>query len=122
MVHDIRVTLRRRLSFNTASNATRIVKTPGGRLTVQYLKKKGTVPRCGDCGCDLHGIPALRPREYSRLAHNKKTVSRPYGGSVCHGCVKSRILRAFLSEEQKIVKQMKKDIETKDKKASKKRS
>ncbi|KAL0216724.1 hypothetical protein P9112_008908 [Eukaryota sp. TZLM1-RC] len=103
-MQDTRVTYRRRCSYNTASNKTRVVKTPGGKLVVQYMKKKGTTPKCGDCGCALHGIPALRPREYSRLAKNKKTVSRAYGGSRCHSCVKGRILRAFLSEEQKIVK------------------
>ncbi|KAL0246065.1 hypothetical protein GEMRC1_007281 [Eukaryota sp. GEM-RC1] len=108
-MHDIRVTYRRRLSYNTASNKTRLVKTPGGRLVVQYMKKKGTAPKCGDCGCALHGIPALRPREYSRLSKTKKSITRPYGGSRCHACVKSRIIRAFLCEEQKIVKALMKE-------------
>ena len=33
-------------------------------------------------------------------------MSRAYGGSRCAGCVKTRIVRAFLIEEQKIVKKM----------------
>ena len=36
----------------------------------------------------------------------KKKVARVYGGSRCAGCVRSRIVRAFLIEEQKIVKQV----------------
>ncbi len=35
-----------------------------------------------------------------------KTVSRAYGGSRCHSCVRQRIVRAFLIEEQKIVKKV----------------
>mgnify|MGYP003386422794 CR=1 FL=1 len=36
----------------------------------------------------------------------EKTVSRAYGGSRCANCVKQRIVRAFLIEEQKIVKKV----------------
>ena len=32
------------------------VKTPGGKLSVQYLKKKGTAPKCGDCGGVIQGV------------------------------------------------------------------
>ncbi|KAG1833680.1 hypothetical protein DFJ58DRAFT_719407 [Suillus subalutaceus] len=80
-----RVTLRKRQPYNTTSSRRRIVKTPGGKL-----------PKCGDCGIGLPGVPALPP----------KTVCRAYGGSRCGDCVKSRILRAFLVEEAKIVKKV----------------
>ena len=33
-------------------------------------------------------------------------MSRAYGGSCCAGCVKQRIVRAFLLEEQKAVKKL----------------
>ena len=100
-----RLTLRRRLSYNTNSNKRRVVKTPGGRLTYQYLKKKGTVPVCGDPSCDikLSGVARARPREWSRMSRRMKTVNRPYGGSRCALCVRNRVVRAFLIEEQKIV-------------------
>lgn len=52
------------------------------------------------------GLPALRPTAYKRLAKNKKTVHRAYGGSRCAACVRDRIIRAFLIEEQKIVKKV----------------
>ena len=57
----------------------------------------------------LPQIPALRPREYSQISKPKKTVQRAYGGSRCGNCVRDRIVRAFLIEEQKIVKKVLKE-------------
>merc|ERR1711939_408322 len=101
-----RVTLRTRKSYNTKSNRRRIVKTPSGELRYLHIAKLATAPKCGDCGNKLAGIPALRPAEYSRISKNKKTVQRAYGGSRCAGCVRDRIVRAFLVEESKIVKKV----------------
>ncbi|KAL4741289.1 ribosomal protein L34e-domain-containing protein [Aspergillus similis] len=106
-------TILRCLAYNTRSNRVRIVKTPGGELRYQHLKKQGTAPKCGDCGIKLPGIPALRPREYAQISRPKKNVSRAYGGSRCAGCVKDRIVRAFLIEEQKIVKKVLKESQEK---------
>ena len=101
-----RTTYRRRLSYNTKSNKTRVIKTPGGKLQVLHLKKRTATPKCGDCGTTLSGIPCVRPTEYMRLSRSKKNVTRAYGGSRCSGCVRERIVRAFLVEEQKIVKKL----------------
>lgn len=79
------------------------VRTPGGKLVYQYLKKPKKVPRCGQCKDKLRGIQPTRPSERSRLCLRKKTVKRAYGGVLCHKCVKEKIVRAFLLEEQKIV-------------------
>ena len=51
-------------------------------------------------------MPRLRPAQYSksRLSKSKKTVHRAYGGVLSGGAVRDRIVRAFLVEEQKIVK------------------
>merc|ERR1712055_173633 len=98
-----RLTFRRRLSYNTKSNRRKIVKTPGGKLVYHYVKKLGTVPKCGDCKEKLRGIKPSRPMERTSMTKRLKTVSRTYGGSRCHKCVRSRIIRAFLIEEQKIV-------------------
>jgi large subunit ribosomal protein L34e len=95
---------RHRHTYSTRSNKTRIVRTPGGKLVYQYRAKKAAVPKCGDCGHALNGIPALRPKEYARLKPSQRTVSRAYGGTRCSGCVRNRILRAFLCEERKLVK------------------
>ncbi|KAI4495921.1 hypothetical protein M0802_008327 [Mischocyttarus mexicanus] len=80
-----------------------IVRTPGGKLVYQYLKKPKKTPRCGHCKDKLRGIQPARPMERSRMCKRKKTVKRVYGGVLCHKCVKERIVRAFLIEEQKIV-------------------
>lgn len=42
--------------YNTRSNQVRIVKTPGGELRYLHIKKKGTAPKCGDCGIKLPGV------------------------------------------------------------------
>lgn len=61
-------------------------------------------------------IPALRPREYAQISKPKKTVQRAYGGSRCAKCVQDRIVRAFLIEEQKIVKKVLKEQSKTEKK------
>jgi len=98
-----RLVLRRRLSYNTKSNSRRISKTPGGKLVYLYTKKQGSTPKCGDCKDKLRGVKSVRPKVLATLSRTKKTVSRAYGGSRCAKCVRSRIIRAFLIEEQKLV-------------------
>ncbi|KAK2172738.1 hypothetical protein NP493_934g00048 [Ridgeia piscesae] len=98
-----RLRFRRRLSYNTKSNRKRISKTPGGKLVYLHQKKLGTIPKCGDCKVKLHGITPSRPMQRCGMSKRLKTVSRTYGGSRCHRCVRERIVRAFLIEEQKIV-------------------
>lgn len=105
-LHDRRRFARRKCRYNTKSNKQRVVKTPGGRAVFQVLKKKAKGPHCGDCGKALIGLPRLRPIEYMRLKQREKRVNRAYGGSRCAHCVRQRIVRAFLIEEQKCVKQV----------------
>ena len=70
----------------------------------QYTKKLAKGVRCGGCGISLPGIAHLRPKEYRGISKRQKTVARAYGGNQCHTCVRDRIVRAFLCEERKIVK------------------
>jgi large subunit ribosomal protein L34e len=78
----------------------------GGRHAAQYIKKarKGVI--CGDCHEPLPGIKHMDSAAFKNCHHREKTVSRAYGGSRCHSCVRSRIVRAFLIEEQKISKKV----------------
>jgi len=101
-----RVTYRRQVAYNTASNKIRKVKTPGGRVLAHYVNKKATGVLCGVCRTPLSGIPKLRPHLYKLLKKRDRRVSRPYGGSLCGKCVRDRIVRAFLIEEVKIVKKV----------------
>jgi hypothetical protein len=53
-----------------------------------------------------HQVPRLRTKELRRLSSHERTVNRAYGGSRCAACVRERIMRAFIIEEQKIVKKV----------------
>merc|ERR1719225_2404844 len=101
-----RLVYRRHSSYNTKSNKIRPLKTPGGRLVARVVDKRAKGPHCGDCKKRLNAIPALRPVEYKRLKKRRRSVNRAYGGSRCGKCVRMRIVRAFLIEEQKCVKQV----------------
>ncbi|KAB0387195.1 hypothetical protein FD755_002151 [Muntiacus reevesi] len=81
-----RLTYRRRLFCNTASNKTRLSGTPGNRIVYLYTKKVGKAPKsaCGVCPGQLRGVHAVRPKVLMRLSKTKKH-------------------RTFLIEEQKIV-------------------
>jgi hypothetical protein len=48
----------------------------------------------------------VRPNSLHRVNKSKKTVHRAYGGHLAASVVKERIVRAFLVEEQKIVKKV----------------
>jgi large subunit ribosomal protein L34e len=51
-------------------------------------------------------IPRLRPYAYKGLKKNQRTVSRAYGGCISASSLRDRIMRAFIVEEQKIVKKV----------------
>lgn len=93
----------------------------GGRLVYQTTKKRASGPKCPVTGKRIQGIPHLRPAEYkrSRLSRNRRTVNRAYGGVLSGSAVRERIIRAFLVEEQKIVKKVLKIQKAKVKQASK---
>ena len=101
-----RLTYRRHIRYNTKGNKQRTLRTPGGKLVLHTLKKKAKGPKCGDCGKTLIGLPRVRPMVLRTLKKRERTVNRAYGGSRCAGCVRNRIIRAFLIEEQKCVKQV----------------
>ena len=116
-----RLTYRRRHSYATKSNKTRKVRTPGGKLTYHYVEKKASAPVDPLSKQVLNGIPVLRPTGYSKNQTNKKdrTVHRAYGGVLSGKSVRQRIVRAFLIEEQKIVKKVLKMQSAKESKSKK---
>ena len=95
-----------RHSYNTRQHGMRPVRTPGGTLKSQRAYKKSKGPRCSDCKVSLPGIKHLKSSTYRRTTKRERTVSRAYGGATCHSCVRMRIVRAFLLEEQKAVKKV----------------
>ncbi|KAL2084092.1 hypothetical protein ACEWY4_019610 [Coilia grayii] len=69
------------LSYNTASNKTRLSRTPGNRIVYLYTKKTGKAPKsaCGICPGRLRDVRAVRPQVLMRLSKTKKHVNRAYG-------------------------------------------
>ncbi|GAB5360717.1 hypothetical protein AAMO2058_000651300 [Amorphochlora amoebiformis] len=110
-----RLTYKRRHCYNTKSNSVKIIKTPGGKLTFKYTDKKRQIPKCGDTGRKLIGIPAVAPKVMRTLKKRQRKVSRAYGGCLSAMSVRTRIVRAFLIEEKKIVKAVQRAQKTKDK-------
>mmetsp|Transcript_23410 Transcript_23410/g.26682 ORF Transcript_23410/g.26682 Transcript_23410/m.26682 type:complete len:113 (-) Transcript_23410:1691-2029(-) len=103
---DSRWTRVGRHCYNTRQHKARPVRTPGGKLKAQRVYKTAKGPKCSDCQCTLQGIKHHKSSQYHALKKRERTVSRAYGGSACAGCVKQRIMRAFLLEEQKAVKKV----------------
>jgi len=123
-----RLSFRRHVSWNTRSNKNRLVKTPGGRVTYLVARKKVNAPKCGDTKKRLQGMPQARPAEMRRLKQRQRKVARAYGGTLSARAVRTRIVRAFLIEEQRCVKavllakerEQRKEEEAAAKKAAKK--
>merc|ERR1712167_503233 len=101
-----RVHYTRHNSWNTRSNKFRQVRTPGGRLAVQYMGKRAKGPQNAmvTSAKRLGGLFSMRPNNYRRIHKHYRRVSRAYGGVFDHSEVKNRIIRTFLTEEVKNVK------------------
>merc|ERR1712226_574461 len=93
-----RVTYKRKASYRTKGNRFRKIKTPGGKLSIQYIKKKTN-------GTKMAGVKVARPADFARMRATARTVARPYGGVLTHAAVRDRITRAFMIEEINSVKQ-----------------
>ncbi|KAJ8622602.1 hypothetical protein MRB53_031131 [Persea americana] len=63
--------------------------------------------------------PEIAEYKRSRLSRNRRTVNRTYGGVLSGGAVRERIIKAFLVEEQKIIKKVLKIQKAKEKQATK---
>ena len=73
---------------------------------MHYVTKAAAGPKCGDCKKGIAGVPCLRPTEYKQLPKHKRTVNRAYGGMLCAQCTKTRVMRAFIVGEHKIVRKV----------------
>ncbi len=66
-------------------------KLPGGKVTIQYKKRKPGRAKCSNCGKALMGVPRELPSKMRNLAKTKKRPERPYGGVLCSKCMRSKI-------------------------------
>ncbi len=67
-------------------------RTPGGRLSMQYKKRKPQAAKCSSCGAVLKGVPRARTYELKSFSKSKKRPQRPYGGSLCSRCMRQKIV------------------------------
>ena len=103
-----RVSYRRRTHYATRSNRVKLIRTPGNKLVAQKRQKTSQGPHCPWVlgHKRLAGTTALRHTAARNSSSRCKTVSRPYGGVLSHDQVRDRIVRAFLIEEQRMVKKV----------------
>ncbi|MCJ7430352.1 50S ribosomal protein L34e [Candidatus Bathyarchaeota archaeon] len=62
---------------------------PGGRRTTLYKTKNKVPLHCRLCGQPLAGISGTSSAEAHKLNRTRRRISRPYGGQLCHKCLKS---------------------------------
>jgi large subunit ribosomal protein L34e len=96
------------MHYATRSNGVKLVRTPGNRLVAQKRTKRAKGPHTPWVlgHKRLAGTKALRHIESRNASRYRKTVSRPYGGVLSADQVRDRVVRAFLIEEQRIVKKV----------------
>ena len=87
-----RVHYTRHNSWNTRSNKTRQVRTPGGKLAIQYVQKTAKGPQNAMVTSmkRLGGLSRMRPQNYRRIDKHYRRVNRAYGGVFDHSEVKNR--------------------------------
>ena len=104
---DNRVHYLRKHTYKTRSNKIRKVRTPGGRITVQYIKKTSKGPQTENkTRARLTGLKRMSNASNSRQNRSARRISRPYGGVVTSLDLKEKIMRAFLIDEVKVVKKI----------------
>ncbi|RLE54645.1 MAG: 50S ribosomal protein L34e [Thermoprotei archaeon] len=66
------------------------VRVPSGEVRVHYEKRRANVPHCAICGAPLQGMPRVRKGSHESI----RPPTRPYGGNVCHRCLRLALKRA----------------------------
>lgn len=67
-------------------------KTPGKRLVTHYIKRKPSKAECAVCKKELLGVPNLLTYKLRGLPKTQRRPERPYGGYLCHSCLKKKLL------------------------------
>ena len=118
---NTRIHYLRKHTYKTRSYRIRKIRTPGGRLTVQYMKKTSKGPQASfGSKARLSGLRQLSNQDNSKANRSSRRVARAYGGVITPSELKERIMRAFLIEEVKVVKRIVKESKMEKKVADKK--
>jgi len=65
--------------------------SPGGESKNHLKREKPKGPLCFLCKKPIAGIPRLNPAEMRKQSRSKRRVWRPYGGQICHNCLKNAL-------------------------------
>merc|ERR1712072_672804 len=116
-----RVHYTRHNSWNTRSNKFRQVRTPGGRLAVQYVAKRAKGPQNAmvTSAKRLGGLNRMRPQNYRRIHKHYRRISRTFLTEEVKNVKKTMALQA--SQEAKKNKKAKKGAKGKKKRKKKKK-
>ncbi|MCX8204600.1 MAG: 50S ribosomal protein L34e [Candidatus Nezhaarchaeota archaeon] len=85
-----------RPALKTRSRRRVYVKLPGGGLRLHFKPEKPGPARCAWCGSMLGGVPRLLPHELKKFPRSSRRPTRPYGGHLCHSCLRLGLQRAIL--------------------------
>jgi large subunit ribosomal protein L34e len=111
---NTRIQLRHHCPFTGKKKSFRISRTPGRKLSILYNKKRLNHIKCTDTKKNLNGIQRHSSSKFMSISKNKKKISRIYGGCLSGNSLRERIIKAFLIEEQKIVKRVLRNREKKN--------
>ncbi|MBI2140064.1 50S ribosomal protein L34e [Candidatus Woesearchaeota archaeon] len=63
------------------------VKTPGGKVVLQFRRRKPKLAHCSSCRAKLPGIPSVVGR-MSSLSRSQRRPERPFAGKLCSACAR----------------------------------
>ncbi|MDI9619655.1 MAG: 50S ribosomal protein L34e [Candidatus Nezhaarchaeota archaeon] len=72
------------------------LRTPGGRSIVRFVKFKRSKARCAWCHEELRGTPSPNRGGVSSLPKSSRRPERPFGGYLCHKCLRAGLLDAVV--------------------------
>jgi large subunit ribosomal protein L34e len=83
--------------LRTRSKKRLNVALPSGRNRIFYKKEVAPTSVCSMCGQPLAGMQHLTPVRTRKLNRTKRRIWRPYGGQLCHNCLKTSLKQAVRS-------------------------
>lgn len=76
------------------------VRTPGGKTTLQYRKRKPAKAKCASCKKPLAGVPRERPHKMVKMPKTAKRPERPNGGQLCSACSRRKIITTSRAKKE----------------------
>jgi large subunit ribosomal protein L34e len=69
-------------------------RLPGNRSITRYKKEKIKGSHCVRCGQFFASVPRLTNSRLGKLFPTQRKIMRPYGGQLCHDCVRELVKEA----------------------------